>query len=732
MSRQLEAALVLRAKDEASRPLLRALQQVDRQAGATGQAIGQAGKAGAGALAKMATDTQSAERAVVGLSRENQRMHAARQQLGMRAEQTIQREIRQTEAAYNRLLRTGQLTATEQARAFQAMRDKVAALRREMQGVADQESRLGKVGRGAAAIGGGVAAAAYVLNRPLASIEDYDLRLRNMTNTAYADRDLAGRRAGMVEMREVIRRSGGNRDAAAEALDNMIASGSLGEGDAGRKAAFDMLPVVMKYATAGNANPNELVDIALKARKTFNIQDPARALEMALLGGQLGGFEMKDMAKWLPQQMANASMAGMSGDKGLAKLVALNQSAVVAAGSKDQAGNNVVNFLAKLNASETAGDFKKVGVNWRQQLIDGAKGGKDAVDVFGDTINGLLNQNAAYRKLQARLGTTTGEEQKATLASMAKILQGAVVGKISSDQQELMGVLAYLNNRQQQAENERKIMAAKPGQASDTNFALINESAAYKGLQASNAFAEAQFDALKGLSESVGDTKLKLVDYAKEYPGLSTALVGAGTAVSALAAAAGAAAIPLMMMGGGRKLPGMPTSGAGSPMRGWSVAGAGLGLSAVSIANFTSDEEDDEIKNGEARWKKLRATYGQKAIDAARKRYQPWWQFGEGYASENEAWLKRYQQDEAKTATRQAPIVQSRNLPTSAAPIPQLSLVQSAVNASNKLDAAALKMQQAANQPVQVQLQVKGDFRIQGNDLVATVNQQNTLTARRN
>ena len=52
MSRQLEAALVLRARDEASRPLLRALQQVDRQAGAAGQAIGQAGKAGAGRTGK--------------------------------------------------------------------------------------------------------------------------------------------------------------------------------------------------------------------------------------------------------------------------------------------------------------------------------------------------------------------------------------------------------------------------------------------------------------------------------------------------------------------------------------------------------------------------------------------------------------------------------------------------------------------------------------------------------
>lgn len=705
MSRQLEAALVLRARDEASRPLLRALQQVDHQAGAAGQAIGQAGKAGASALVKLATDANVAERAVVGLSRESQRMHAARQQLGMRAEQTIQREIRQTEAAYNRLLRTGQLTASEQARAFQAMRDKVAALRREMQGVADQESRLGKVGRGAAAIGGGVAAAAYVLNRPLASIEDYDLRLRNMTNTAYADRDLAGRRAGMVEMREVIRRSGGNRDAAAEALDNMIASGSLGEGDAGRKAAFDMLPVVMKYATAGNANPNELVDIALKARKTFNIQDPARALEMALLGGQLGGFEMKDMAKWLPQQMANASMAGMSGDKGLAKLVALNQSAVAAAGSKDQAGNNVVNFLAKLNASETAGDFKKVGVNWRQQLIDGAKGGKDAVDVFGDTINGLLNQNAAYRKLQARLETTTGEEQKATLASMAKILQGAVVGKISSDQQELMGVLAYLNNRQQQAENERKIMAAKPGQASDTNFALINESAAYKGLQASNAFAEAQFDALKGLSESVGDTKLKLVDYAREYPGLSTALVGATTAISALAAAAGAAALPMLMMGKGGAA-GLPGAGR--------LAGMGSALKtggSVTLAGVAGYAAGSAINSG--------ITGVLTATNGGKERTLGTWLYDITHAGQDEKALV-------------SPALIKRNAPSSAAPIPQLGLVQSAVNAGNKLDAAALKMQQAANQPLQVQLQVKGDFRIQGNDLVATVNQQNTLTARRN
>ena len=81
-------------------------------------------------------------------------------------------------------------------------------------------------------------------------------------------------------------------------------------------------------------------------------------MNMAMSAGQAGGFELKDMAKWLPQQMAAASMSGMSGRAGFAKLAALNQAAMITAGNKEEAGNNVVNLLGKINSNDTAADAK--------------------------------------------------------------------------------------------------------------------------------------------------------------------------------------------------------------------------------------------------------------------------------------------------------------------------------------------------------------------------------------
>lgn len=73
----------------------------------------------------------------------------------------------------------------------------------------------------------------------------------------------------------------------------------------------------------------------------------------------------------------------------------------------------------------------------------------------------------------------------------------------------------------------------------------------------------------------------------------------------------------------------------------------GAGMSATAIATFTTREEDAEIANGPAKWSALRSRYSQERIDKARKLYQPWYQIGKGYASENEEWLSRLDKDEA-------------------------------------------------------------------------------------
>lgn len=69
---------------------------------------------------------------------EMQRLAQARSQLGIRAEQQIQREIQRTQASYNRLARSGAVSSQELSRAYDAMTKKIAVLRTEMKREADQ------------------------------------------------------------------------------------------------------------------------------------------------------------------------------------------------------------------------------------------------------------------------------------------------------------------------------------------------------------------------------------------------------------------------------------------------------------------------------------------------------------------------------------------------------------------------------------------------------------------
>ncbi|STJ90092.1 tail length tape measure protein [Escherichia coli] len=80
-----------------------------------------------------------------------------------------------------------------------------------------------------------------------------------------------------------------------------------------------------------------------------------------------------------------------------------------------------------------------------------------------------------------------------------------------------------------------------------------------------------------------------------------------------------------------------------------------LGGTVTALATATSPEEDAAVEGSEERWKRIRARYTQEEIDAARKKYQPWWQFGEGYSTENEEWLRRWEEDRKKAAADALP-----------------------------------------------------------------------------
>ncbi len=473
-----------------------------------------------------------------------ERASQAREVLGVRSEQRIQREIQQTEAAYERLTRTAKLTANEQGRALDATRAKVTALTNEMGKLTHAQEQAARGGKalqyGGMALAGG-AAAAYALADPIKQAMAFDERLAHMSNTAFRERDVAGRRLGMGELRGAIDKAqqsgGGTRESAAEALDAMIASGAMAPAQ-----AVAMLPHVTKSASAANADAAQLANIGIRSMQTFGLKaaDMPNVLNMALAAGQAGGFELKDMSKWLPQQMAAATMSGLHGKEGFAKLAALNQAAAITAGSKDEAGNNVVNLLAKINSHDTANDAKKLGINLPEYLQQRRAKGVDSVDAFGELVSNTVAKRADYQELQKKLkGAGTDGERRDVLESMATIAQGAGIGKLIQDRQALMALLGMTNNKAYMQDVLKEVRAndVRDGGATDKNYELISGTDAHRARQREEAIKAAQQQTIGGGPFGVFNDAIASV--AQKFPTLTGSATLAATALTAGAGATG-------------------------------------------------------------------------------------------------------------------------------------------------------------------------------------------------
>lgn len=563
--KNLELSLVMRLRDLASSAFTRS--QRDIQSG----------------IAKTEKATGGLTRTVGNLGK----ARSAAEALGLRTEQNIQREIQRTEAAYNRLARSGSMSMREQARAAEAARNKVRELNNEMGKFTLAQKAMRGLQTGAA-VAGGAAAAGYVLSKPIGQTMDYGMRLAQMSNTAFTERDTIGRIAGKRELNTAIvnatRIGGGTRESSAETLDTLIASGAMSGKD-----AMGMLPTLTKAATASGADSSQLAQIGVRGMQTFGIKpgEMGKVIDMAITAGQAGGFELKDMAKWLPQQMAAAKLSGMSGTTGMAKLLAANQASAITAGTKDEAGNNLVNLLTKINSQDTAKDAQKQGINLSGTLAAARGKGMDSLDAFVGIVDNVVGKNKEYQTLQAKLKTTTGAERKAVLESQTDILQGSAIGQIVRDRQALMALVGIMSNREYMADVQKKTLAGEG--ATDKNFSVIAQEAGFKTQQAANEKIFATQNAFENLTPLIGSVADSFTSIAKEYPSLTAATVAATTALAALAAAAGAAGLVSLMGGGkgGGILESILTKTKGAPAalgRGVLAAGAALGTGTVAAS----------------------------------------------------------------------------------------------------------------------------------------------------
>lgn len=557
MAGNFKVGMTLTAKDEASQVLEKGQKQVIKATEGVTKATRKAG-------AEQKRTEQESINSTKKAAKEIQRAARARETLGIRAEREIRREIYLTVASYNRLARAGFESAQEQERAMQATREKARALKRELDGVTQAQMKMAKTpvipepgrfaraaafGGNAVTIGGGIAAGAAIMAQPVKKQMSYERQLAMMANTAFSDGGLEGRRAGLEQMKSSIRNAvtygGGTKEDAAETLDALLKDGGISF-----ETASKWLPELMKYATASGASATDLANVMLKGKKTFGFRDEdiSTVLNMAIAAGKEGSFELSDMARWLSSQLGSASAAGMRGKDDFVKILALNEAAAITAGSSDEAGNNVFNLLAKLTSHdiETAAksiDYNGKGIDFSGTLVQAREHGLDPIDALSSLIDKIVANDKRFQELQKKLASARDKgEQTAVYDSMAKLLEGFGVGKLVADQQALKALLAYRNNPEYRKKVEDAINQQRTlpeGQrAGDVDFNFISGLNDFKTEQAKNTLEFSQMDGVKKLADASGTVADAITWAGKEFPGLTTSVVTATTAIKAMTAAA--------------------------------------------------------------------------------------------------------------------------------------------------------------------------------------------------
>lgn len=521
----------------------------------------------------------------------------ARETLGIRSEHTIQREILRTEAAYNRLARSGMASSRELARAQAASVGRVRDLRKELIGADKDYSKL-KLLSGAA-LAAGAYSTAMATKRAIEQGMSLDERLALRANAAYRGQSFEKRDAGVASMRGGIKSAvagGMTVDEAMDTLDELIAKNQVG----GVQNAIALLPKIAKFKAGQGSNPVEAASLVSTLLGSGFAKDQAQAirqLDMISAAGGAGAFETDDLAKHLPSLLALAKGQGYVGDNGLKRVLVMLEQGMTTSGGADESANNLRNLFSKMNSDDTAKDFKRMGRgDLAQTMLNARAGGKTPDEVYLQVIEQETRNNPKLRAaLKKAAMAKDDQEREERIAAVNELAKGHAIGKLFQDMQAKGAFLSLLNDA-----FGKEVAAAidKSGGAVDKDAAYISERPGFKVRVATETGKLAQMDAVAGLSPLIS----KVADGFTELASKNPILVGAGTlAASMLTAVAAAAGMAALSMGGG-KLAGLFGRGALGAATGWAArAGAGLLSSpflAVANAGFIGYQAGGLINSG--------------------------------------------------------------------------------------------------------------------------------------
>lgn len=431
---------------------------------------------------------------------------------------------------------TGSLDA-QRARLQSEQAAAMAAVKRQerMQAAQNRASAMQSRAGTLASVGVGMMAPGYAITRVLGGAVDEASALNAELRQISITGDMTDERMDALR-RTIIRTSdvtGKSTEALVGSTGFMVAAGSTID------VAERSQMAIGKTSAAYKADMLEI------AQTSFVLTDALGILPERLQGslgiiakaGKEGNVELRDMARLVPTLSAGMVALKVTGNEAVATIAAGLQIARKGAGSSDEAGNNMKNFLSKVLAPETlkkAND--KFGLDLYGVITKAQKSGANPVEAALDAINRV----------------TKGGDQK-------------LLGDLFQDMQVQSFLRPLLQNMDEYRRIKAEALGAASGSMIDEDFARIahdmDASTARLGhawdnlkVMVGNALAPA----LQPVIAMLGRATVAVVEFADRHPKLTQfiailagvlgvlLLVGGGIALMIAAVLVPMAALTLM------------------------------------------------------------------------------------------------------------------------------------------------------------------------------------------
>ncbi|WP_199257212.1 phage tail tape measure protein, partial [Pantoea sp. BAV 3049] len=450
--------------------------------------------------------------------------------LGIRSEQSVQREIAKTIAAYNRLERSGTLSVGEQKRAYEQMTATVSKLRQELGETERTQGRMAGAFRAMGMIGGAVAGVGMALRKPVTDAASYDAELRRQANFAYSNSDFAGRKAGMERINQVISHSvdvsGASPDEAFSGMETMMRSGVVS-----RDQAYKFLPYVLRNAVATGADAASVANTQASA-VNFGLSDkdaPA-ALSVLTTMAQHGRIDVPELAREMPRGLEAGKSAGFYGNRGFSQLAAFFEASAIGAKDPQDAATNANDFLAELTSNNLTNNGKRIKINGkgldiRSMMRHDLAHGKTALDTITGIVGKMDDTDPTYRRLQRQLGNASSDQERESLNAQISQIHGQHISQLFPNQQARNAYINFDRNRdffnRQVNEGVNQFSLPDGQRSADLDFKTVADGAQWKMDRAKYNTELTSDNALKGATGVWGGLMNDLADLEKKFPELS-------------------------------------------------------------------------------------------------------------------------------------------------------------------------------------------------------------------